>query len=172
MTTAANAERWRHSRHLAQPALYLFFTASATEPWMPTPPRWIAATVTLLLFAALYANLKHDGELCERCIAHMPLDPQTAVDKHRKQLRTHHRLSRVFAAGLTLTVIGDVLPQHWIAAKALASSSTVVFLGLFYVIAVHNRLQPWCPFCPRDEGDDDTVDVPDPVDGNRKPIPA
>jgi hypothetical protein len=172
VTTAANAERWRHTRHLSQSALYAYYLATAALPWLPNPPRWLSAIVTLTLLGILYAIWKHNAELCERCIARMPLNPQSAVDKHRTKLRIHHQLVRWFVVWLAATITGDVMPQHWIATKCIQSAATLSCLFVIYAIAVHNRLQPWCPFCPRDDGDDDAADVPDPVDGNRKPIPA
>lgn len=173
MTTAANAERWRHTRHLSRTALYTYYLATATLPWLPTPPRWVAAISTVTLLVLLYVTLRHDAELCERCIDRMPLDPQAAVDKQRAKLRIHHKLLRCFIAWLAVTITGDLMPQHWIATKCVESTATLFCLFLMYAIAIHSRLQPWCPFCPRDDGgDDDTADTPDPVDGNRKPIPA
>lgn len=124
----------------------------------------VIATVLLLAY--------HDRKLCHACMKEIPfLNPQAEVDKHIRKLRFAHRyvLQRVIllsAVGLSLAepiAMGFGFKNVIVSLLTLASIfAAMVIVG--YVTRLHNRLQPWCPFCRNHgHGDHDHPEPPDPT---------
>lgn len=118
----------------------------------------------------------HDRNLCLRDLQESPLlDPQSAVDKNIRALRTCHSrrfhktlLGISFAPIVVLLAVAGIkemplLVKVALTVMAAAGITTTIYVG--HIQNVHSRLQPWCPFCRRDDGPDDPVvePTPDPV---------
>lgn len=171
-TTADREERWRHSRHLAEPAIYPLYLINLATTWLPHMPRIAAVAITVAMLGALAVILMHERELCERCISRIPLDPQKTVNRYRQALRAIHHPKWLLGSAIAPLIVGASLPQQWWETKTANSLCTVIGAIALFSVFRHQRLQPWCPFCRRDDGDDTPATIPDPVDGNRKPVPA
>ena len=173
MSTETRDERWRHSRHLSNLAVYLFLAATTVLPWLPTPPRVVTALVTTSAVGMMLVSMRHTRELCERCITRVPLDPAAAVERSATILRAVHNLRWLVAPIAVFLAAGMALPQHSWGSNLADSLATCMCLIVTLCAARHRVLQPWCPFCHRgDGGSGETSEVPDPSDGKRKPVPA
>jgi len=128
--------------------------------------------VVVATIVMLHVEIRHARVLCPRCTAAVPLDAARKAQDQAATLRWTHRLcsgySRWrFTADVALAaVIGAVvlLPVPLF----VVSIAGVVAFGVqpvdAYLIRVHDPLQPWCPHCHWDDGDDcEDTDVPDPV---------
>jgi hypothetical protein len=103
--------------------------------------------------------LRHQGQLCARCIAQAPvLNPQAAVDRWRWALRwEHHEVLRLLPpVFLIFWIIGSTAAEIttrdtrlWREPWQLAGYATLITLvGVIWVVSVqHRRLRPWCPYC-------------------------
>jgi len=152
--------------------LVAFLLLSAPPPVRGMPGflleclHWVSA---LAFAAAGFAGLAvHRKRLCERCISSAPvLDPQGAVDRWRLALRLGHKPVLLLAAvvpAIAVVIAGEFdrhLPSAlftWTAAWLMS-----VLAALNYATWQHQRLQLWCPWCPRDDGgEDEAAPVPDP----------
>lgn len=169
MSNAAAAsprEWWPWLGHNAWRLQLAVFAAWAVSLFLPPVPGvWVLLGSFAVYITLTIAEVAHDHKLCDACIAGWPLDPQAEVEQRRGWLRMEHRwvdarrwliwvvavAAMVVAVGLaTLVVLSDqVWPQR------VFSLALYVFFGLAaYARHVHKRLQPWCPWCHRDDGDD------------------
>jgi hypothetical protein len=172
MTTATREERFRHGRHLANIGVYLFLLATAAMPWFPRPPRLVSLLVMVVLGGIVLAVMKHERELCERCINRVPLDPGKAVAKNRLVLRMCHRAKWALGTMIALLLVSYCLPESWWESSLASTLSMTAAITMVFSANRHNVLQPWCPFCHRGDGGSESAEVPDPSDGKRKPVPA
>jgi len=157
MNITISEDRRRHGRHLAVPAIYAFIVVTVTMQWLPEMPR----IVNLLMFAALmglfYAYMQHDRELCDRCMAKMPLDPDAAVRRNRRLLKARHHPLWVLGPMVALVVTEDLLPYQSWEEKVAGTLVNAVFAIFITVATRHQHLQPWCPWCRGGGGDDDAL---------------
>lgn len=111
------------------------------------------------------AEYAHDRKLCDACIAGWPLDPQSEVQRRRHWLRMEHRwdgatrpvvwfwVLLVLAISVGLLVLTITTDLHW--PQVVMQTAIYVFFALTgYSRHVHKRLEPWCPWCHRDDGDE------------------
>ena len=132
---------------------------SAAVPWFAS-----LALIPLVLYVGV-SIIVHNRQLCERCIAALPLDASAAAGRYGRRFRVAHLFqTRFFAACYLAVVAGSfVLYSDPVGrfGTALVESSLVYLL---FVYVTHQRLQPWCPYCRHGGGDDETTPVtPDPV---------
>ena len=157
------ATRWGHlSPHVLTAAIL----ACIGLVLRPLPPGSVASLVApaVLVGGVLFSWVsmrQHDSRLCEYCVAAMPVNPTEAAVRYRWRLAVAHLGSdrKVVAAYLLLlvgssvflmggsTVLRTVGPYAWSAVQA-----TMIYLVLCHT--THRRLQPWCPQCRGDDGDD------------------
>jgi hypothetical protein len=134
-----------------------------------TAAQYADSALWIAWFAALMAEInRHQGRLCERCIAAAPtLDPESSVRRWRPALRCYHVKAVTIVLLLVMlawfiyidTTGGRKHPWQY-ALDAVA----VIILGAKYLIDhQHRRLYPWCPFCRWDEGGSEEVAPPVPV---------
>jgi hypothetical protein len=123
----------------------------------------------VLLAFALFSGvsiLLHNRQLCERCIAALPLDAATVADRYSLRFRTAHLFERkLIAIGYLATVLASsFLSTHPVGRYAWALAQvSLIYLVLVYV--THQRLQPWCPYC-KNGGEEQNAPTPP------RPIPA
>lgn len=158
----------------------------------------LAAAVIIAgsIILASISQIVHDGRLCARCMATMPLDGEARAARRRPILRFVHvvttplRYPRI--AGRPF--IGPVVPYILIALAVNAAVAniggfagtyaarlvhTAVFTlplaAIYASAALHARLQPWCPYCRWGRGDDgphEHAPDPDPHGRHPRPLPA
>jgi hypothetical protein len=105
------------------------------------------------------------GPLCEQCIAAMPLDPQTRVDRAKPLLRFMHLL--IDGGGHRIAFVAPLIGFYFTAAwlpllmdvpysATLAAYEMLTLYMLVMSIArqLHYRYEPWCPYCRRGGGDE------------------
>jgi hypothetical protein len=161
--------RWRHRAHAALPFLY---PVLALLVWArPGTVFNILATAGFL--AVLAADLWHQRELCERCIAAVPLDAAATAGRRRHLLRLIHHPRPYAGAYAALLLLRLALPGGSAAAHAVSSTAYAAVAYLAVAQIQHNRLQPWCPWCRRGNGgDDDPEPDPGPTGGLGRQLPA
>ena len=134
-------------------------TAATVRDQAYTVP--LATAVIFIWLVAWYSDGRiHKNNLCERCIAASPLDPQKQVDKWKPALWASHS-----PWILTLPLIGVVA----IFIKSSSYSLPWIALHVFGMILIflttiperaHRKLYPWCPYCHWGDGGDEEI-VPD-----------
>jgi hypothetical protein len=133
------------------------------------PVNILSAVAIGVFLVALFADSHwHQENLCVRCIAATPLDPQAAVDRWRRALRANHSGAAwaflVIAALAGLIGTTSVLSRPW--SVVVIAAAWVMFAVFNLAVHIHRRLYPWCPWCDwGDGGGDEEVspDVPDPA---------
>jgi len=165
------------------PAMVASGVASTLIPSGSALSWTFSAAYFAVFFGALACDLfVHMGNLCERCIRAIPLDPQAAIERDRMWLKLFHRtssqiwvhirsvrvpvpnklLALMLLGTAVLTAIRLTFDPGEQALKFVALLTwTTPLASIFWATYRHNRLQPWCPFCPRDDGDD-RVEAPEP----------
>jgi hypothetical protein len=127
------------------------------------PGATLVALLALVVVLGL-SILAHNRQLCERCIASLPLDAAAVASRHAVRFRVAHLFERkLFAVGYLAAVAGSALLYgHPVGRYAWAvAEASLVYLLLAYV--THQRLQPWCPHC-RNGGEELTAPTtPSPV---------
>ncbi|MFF4924321.1 hypothetical protein ACFY4B_27365 [Kitasatospora sp. NPDC001261] len=161
---AAARPRYRHWRHRAHAALPWAYLAMAILVWLQTGALYLLLAAGYL--AVRSAEFWHRRELCEWCIAAVPLDAAAAAERRRHVLRPVHHWRLNIAADVVLLLLLFVLPLGS-TAGSVAQSAGWVMLGYFAVARIqHNQLQPWCPWCQDGNGwEEDLYDDPDPAGG-------
>ena len=152
-----------HNSWRLQLGLFVIWIVSL---FLPPMPKLVVLVVTIPAFLVLaVAEYRHDHKLCDACIANWPLDPQTEVDRGRRWLHMDHRWSDAPKLRLAL-MLGALAVMSLLLVALLFTTDTLwpsqLFnAGVYVVLAlsayarhVHKRLQPWCPWCHRDDGDD------------------
>jgi hypothetical protein len=133
----------------------------------PLPPGSVASLVAPAalvggVLVSWLAMRQHDSRLCEYCVAAMPINPTEAASRYRGRLAvTHLGSDRKAVAAYLILLVGssvfllggppllrEVGPYLWSAVQA-----TMIYLVLCHT--THRRLQPWCPQCRGDDGDDE-----------------
>lgn len=129
---------------------------------------WLSNLALILFFWTLWCDFRvHSRQLCEKCVAASPLDPQRSVQRWRPFLKLQHGpvmkrfiIAMVAWFAISLFITGN---PRWTYYVAVAVQLSVVF---FVVIGHwHSKLQPWCPWCHWDDGGDEEIspEVPDPA---------
>lgn len=141
-----------------------------SEGWgLDDPFGWALAGVTLL---GLYSSMRwHTGKLCERCMAAVPLNAAEKAEKFKRHFRFVHRymgsLNRLLTALLVIVCFGLAVklvfdPPRRVNSLIHLFTFAIPMAYTFWAMYRHNHFQPWCPYCRRDDGDDETEEVPDP----------
>lgn len=160
----------------------LMWTYIASSWWLPEqvttqgPLRWAVFVLVLIYVVGFTCQVVlHERHLCLRDLDDAPLlDPQAAVDQHRRALRIHHNRRQYLVALITgvlplailLVMTGQASYPVGVklALTALAAIGVAANCYVGYIQATHRRLQPWCPWCRRNDGGDPVVSpTPDPA---------
>ncbi|MCM2390516.1 hypothetical protein [Streptomyces albipurpureus] len=163
--------RFRH--HGTRFYIGYLLVAMATCPIpLPTVPALVYSYVNSLasIVGVVLIHLHRRGNLCETCIAELPLNPQERAEspRVRSSLRVGHLLFDspiVTAVGLTslaVMMIGAMLTTGLL--RVVLQEGVLVLLLLSTVQEYsHSKYGPWCPWCDDDEGDDEHRDQPAPA---------
>lgn len=151
---------------------------AAAALWESTALLAVSASILVIYGAAAVAWWpKHYRGLCELCFAAFPLNaPEEATRLHRWLRMTHIvddgarwlmrtlRVPSTVAAQMTAaSVIGAVvtfllvLVSLWLAAPFIVGAAVALRAAL-----LHQRFGPWCPWCRRGHGDDESSPAPEP----------
>jgi hypothetical protein len=137
-------------------------------------------TFVPMVYAALNRNFhERNAVLCNRHFHETPDDPAEAVRQARWALRMTHKINRpwlvvplVIVALLVQDLLKRVLHQPALVSSLPVGVAFIGMSGMCWVGSVHERLQPWCPFCRRGGGGEDRTVVPTDPTGSRLPSPA
>jgi hypothetical protein len=127
-------------------------------------PWYVSALLLTGAVALGLAILAHNRQLCERCIAALPLDASATAARYAVRLRVAHLFERrLFAVCYLCAIAGCAfLYSHPVGRYGWAVvQASLAYLLVAYV--THQRLQPWCPHC-RTGGAELTIPTsPEPV---------
>ncbi len=145
-----------------------------------TVARHAVLTLVLAVYAVTLASITaertHHRSLCPREISDAPvLDPQAAVDRHRRELLVWHSRHRRIASAIAGTVILVLyllsVRETWLFVAGFGCSA-LISSYLTYVDITHRRLYPWCPHCRHGGRGPRGFRVPGPTDpAVPKPVP-
>jgi hypothetical protein len=166
------ANRWGHWGAQLLVGAILATIALVLKPLPTGSPLAVILPIALFLLVVVSWLLmrKHDRRLCERCMSSMPLNASEVASRYRRRFAVAHLGSNMRVAIAYLVVLlgsnvflfrSDLLPRTLGAYVWAAVQSTMIFLVLSY--STHRKLQPWCPQCSGGDGDDESVDAPDPM---------
>jgi hypothetical protein len=129
----------------------------------------ISLAFIAVMFTTYFEMRKHDRGLCERCVAEFPLNPAQDAETYSRRLATVHLLAEKRAAAWYLAAILVACLLPILAPAPLRTPALVLWLAslasLAYILqsgVTHRRLQPWCPQCGN-QGGNDKVDTPEPM---------
>lgn len=112
------------------------------------------------LAGALHA-MPRQGTWCERCALDYPRNGPALAMKHLRSLAMMHSGKYMLFHALFI-ILGLVAVFVWHSEPAAAAIYGVSAFD-WRARAIHQRLIPWCPWCRRNNGnDDDHEQVPDP----------
>lgn len=173
MTVAERKERWRGARHWMMRLLAVFSLLYIPLEWWPKSPWYVAVPMIAVQSIVIFGYVMHFREMCEKCIATMPLDPQKAIDKEKPLLWITHKWWLRVGLLVASIATGALTKSTTVTHMACNSGYDVWFSFTIFAQLRHSRLEPWCPWCRRGGGgDDESEEVPDPTDGKSKPVPA
>lgn len=136
----------------------------------PTPRIIITAAGIATSLGVARGTIAHNKNLCEPCLADMPLDGPAMAEKKARELRIFHslyddrRMSVVLALPSVLGLgVWKIKSRKLSSAAYLALAMPDIYLA--HIRRTHFKLEPWCPQCHPHDKDDDREDVPDPVGG-------
>lgn len=116
---------------------------------------------------------QHDRQLCEQCVASMPLNPaELAARLKRRFWLAHTGMQRRFLVPYLVVLIGSNFATGTAVGKL---GWALIQLSMVYLIvshSTHRRLQPWCPWCKEGGGGQEREDVTPPTSpvDRRQPV--
>ena len=167
----ARASRWGHHGPTVFVGIIGTMAAMAVLP-IDYPPggKPLVSLAFLALMLMNYGEMrKHDRGLCEQCMSEFPLNPSQDAERHARRLATVHVMAEKRAAAyyLMAILIACLLPIF--APDPLRMPAMVLWLAslasLVYIVQsgqVHRRLQPWCPQCGH-QGGEEHEEAPEPM---------
>jgi len=167
----AQASRWGH----AGPSIFVAIIGSmavlAVLP-VPYPPggKPLVSFAFIALMITTYVEMrKHDRALCERCVADFPLNPSASAETYKRRLATVHvmaepRVARWYLVGILIVCLLPIFAHGPLRLPAMALwLASLVSLGYIVMSGqTHRKLQPWCPQCGN-QGGQDKVETPEPM---------
>ncbi len=163
--------RWGHAGPTIFVAILSTMAAFALLP-VPYPAGGkplVSLTFIVLMIVTLVEMRKHDRGLCERCVADFPLNPAQEAETYSRRLATVHLMAERRVAGWYLVAILTACLLPLFAPGPLKLPAMMLWLAslvsLVYIVRsgqTHRRLQPWCPQCGN-QGGNDKVDTPEPM---------
>jgi hypothetical protein len=125
-----------------------------------TAPNAVYVPAVLGLVAFVLATWmlmrRHDRQLCETCVASIPLNVQEQSVRFRRRFSVAHAgANRKAVAAYLIVLIGSnaLIAFSWGQWPWAAIQATMIYLILSQ--STHRRLQPWCPFCAGGDGGDE-----------------
>lgn len=151
--------------------IHLIGIAAAIATYAPSP--WISwgslAVVMPIWLSGSSMVKRHYRGLCETCVNQMPDRGSEEAEKHDLVLRMTHFFvehDKWFRWAPLCLMVPALALTFFLRVKGLTLAyvlpSIAINGSVIYLMVRHGRLQPWCPYCRTDGGDDDTERVPDP----------
>jgi hypothetical protein len=167
--------------HYAPAAAMVFIVCSCVTDLLPTRiSNDISRAYIPFVIVIVYLLVRHNRSLCVRCVAGMPLDGDTRAARplNRTALHLTHLVGRdknkarlgLFALVAASTAV-YFLGLHWLN-TVLLETGLLALLVLWRSLTVHQRLQPWCPWCRGPGGDSNAINEPGGPPGRRLPVPS
>jgi hypothetical protein len=165
--------------HYAPAAAMVFIVCSCVTDLLPTRiSNDISRAYIPFVIVIVYLLVRHKRTLCERCVTDMPLDgdaraarPLTRVALHMAHLARDKRIG----LGVVVVVIGATVTYYLklhLLNVLLLEVVLLAVLALWRSLTVHQRLQPWCPWCRGPGGDSNAINEPGGPPGRRLPVPS
>jgi hypothetical protein len=132
----------------------------------------VGGVAMLILVVATYAQMQHGMSLCAQCVTEFRTDAAEHAARHTWRFTAIHRVTP-FLSGTGLVVMlfsetaGDSAWRGVFYLPLYASIISGMLLGRF-----HGSYQPWCPYCRRGGGGEDSEMVPDPTGDHGRPLPV
>jgi hypothetical protein len=166
--------RHRHwGAHIAMGAMaaapFATFLISPDSPWSTVG----VGTAAVVNMTGIVLYLGHaDGPLCETCFSSLPANaPELASTKKRPYLKSYHFINDskkrlvVMAVSLLIAIYakGIFLDPGGLAHLVASLLVAALICAPLMVRKTHDLYMPWCPWCRRDDGDENNhVGDPDP----------
>jgi hypothetical protein len=133
-------------------------------------------TIPLALLAVVIGSWvlmrRHDRQLCEFCVAAMPLNPSQQAQNYRRRFwLCHVGVERRFMIPYVIVLVGSNFVPGTFGRVVWALAQTSMAY-LIFSHSTHRRLQPWCPWCSSGGGGTEREDPisPDPWPGDRRQL--
>jgi hypothetical protein len=111
----------------------------------------LPVALMILVIVSWLMMRRHDRQLCEHCVAAMPLNPAEQAQHHRRRLHVVHLGSHraVVAAYLFVLIGSNALIAAGTPGRILWALVQCTMLYLVLAYSSHRNLQPWCPWSTR-----------------------
>lgn len=162
---------WKHRHWGGQVAIGALLGSVVTD-WIPMP-LWghrIAGVIGILAIGAgaVMTASHRVGALCEDCIEAMPLDGPEAAQRRKGRLRLFHKIAEkpggyIYLGTIAvLLTVGAFFKSRSAPGLIMSGLAALCVAGHIGLQLLHQRLQPWCPFCHWDDGGEKEPS-PDPI---------
>lgn len=120
----------------------------------------LAIVAIVGILGADFVSYRHQGTLCERCAADMPVNGEELAEKRRRLLRWHHAPIWRLLLLVAIILIPDRSPWELVGSVAVAG----FLLSVAVADGAHLPVSLWCPWCSGGGGggDDDPEEAPTP----------
>lgn len=124
----------------------------------------------LLMITLLIFSLHHATTPCMTCARRLPTNGGELAEKRMWWLKFWHRDSLwLFSYSLAAWVMSWALADT-VLGRVLVGSAGTVLIALILLTRAHSRVQPWCPWCRDDNGNDVGSESPDPARNAPTPV--
>lgn len=112
----------------------------------------------------------HTETPCLICAVRFPTDAVAVAEKRKPWLRLHHVLGVTGWVCVSVVWVASWLGAGTVYGRAALGAAGLCVIGMMALSRAHGRVQPWCPWCRDDDGDEAGADTPDP--STMQPAPA
>jgi hypothetical protein len=144
--------------HLAPEILCASIVAAIVVGLRP-PSGPLAITLPISLMALVLVSWllmrRHDRQLCEQCMAAMPLNAGEKAHRFRRRFWLAHTGAepRFLVPYLVVLIGSNFFPGTWGRIVWALVQCSMIYLIMSHV--THRRFQPWCPWCSGGGGGSD-----------------
>lgn len=140
------------------------------------PPGMLALTLPVALIGLVVISWllmrRHDRQLCEQCVAAMPLNAAEKAVRYQRRFWLAHTGTepRFLVPYLAVLVASNFFPGTWGRIAWALIQLSIVYLIMSHV--THRRFQPWCTWCSNGGGgaDRDVDLTPPPLPDNDREL--
>lgn len=166
---AARAKRLTHRVHWLVLAANVAFVVTVALP-ETTWSNALLALIAVANVALTTLQMHHSQSLCEVCVTEWPVDAPEKAEAKRWRLKAVHTQGRALTFGILLLVLTAVVtPQPWSAVFYVPAFA--VLAGSSFLLRFHSNFQPWCPYCRRGGGSDETIEANPDGGPHGRPLP-
>ena len=140
------------------------------------PSGALAVTLPISLMALVVTSWllmrRHDRQLCEHCMASMPLNISEKAKHYQRRFWMAHTGTekRFLIPYLTVLIGSNFFPGTWGMFAWAVIQLSMIYLIMSHV--AHRRFQPWCPWCSDGGGGSEHEDdvAPPPLPDNDRQL--